>query len=76
MNILNFFVLRGFYEQLKPLADFGPEFQRLRKLRGNENEALAEIATFPKDARSVCSQLRTALFMQVFTAQKTTFSIP
>jgi Polyketide synthase dehydratase len=45
--------LQGFYEQLKPLASFGPEFQRLRSLRGNENEALAEVATFAKDSGSV-----------------------
>jgi hypothetical protein len=42
--------LQGFYEQLKPLANFGPEFQRLSCLRGNENEALAEVATFAKDS--------------------------
>jgi Polyketide synthase dehydratase len=50
---LKFKFLQGFYEQLKPLASFGPEFQRLRCLRGNENEALAEVATFTKDSGSV-----------------------
>jgi Polyketide synthase dehydratase len=67
--ILNFCLLQGFYEQLKPLANLGPSFQRLRRLSGNENEALAEVATFVKDFGSVCfNSCMTFLLEDLYTS--------
>jgi hypothetical protein len=66
--------LSGFYEQLKPLANFGPEFQRLLNLRGNENEALAEVATFAKDSGSV-SLIYCSAFIHRETTEKAIVSI-